>query len=90
MWPVRRYCKQEKSGAGGITGLPCTWEEINTETWHFKLGESQIFFMKARRKWQHSHNPEDKTTYNRLTNRLKEKLKEAQNASFYDYVSNLR
>jgi hypothetical protein len=26
---------------------------------------------KARRKWQHSHNPEDKITYNQLTNRLK-------------------
>jgi translation initiation factor 2B subunit (eIF-2B alpha/beta/delta family) len=24
---------------------------------------------KARGKWQHSHNPEDKTSYNRLTNR---------------------
>jgi hypothetical protein len=44
---------------------------------------------KARRKWQHSHNPEDKTTYNRLTIRFKKKLKEAQNASFYDYVINL-
>jgi hypothetical protein len=32
----------------------------------------------------YSHNPEDKTTYNGLTNRLKKKLKEAQNASFYD------
>jgi hypothetical protein len=44
---------------------------------------------KARRKWQHSHNPEDKTTYNQQTNRLKKKLKEAQNDSFYDYVTNL-
>jgi hypothetical protein len=26
---------------------------------------------KARRKWQHNHNPEDKSTYNHLTNRLK-------------------
>jgi len=31
----------------------------------------------------------DKTLLNRVTNRLKKKLKEAQNTSFYEYVSSL-
>jgi hypothetical protein len=44
---------------------------------------------KACKKWHHSHSPMDKTLFNQLTNRLKKKLKKAQNTSFYEYVSSL-
>jgi hypothetical protein len=43
----------------------------------------------ARKKWQHSHSPIDKSLLNQLTNRLKEMLKEAQNISFREYVTSL-
>jgi hypothetical protein len=44
---------------------------------------------KARAMWHRMHIPTDKTRYNRLTNKLKAKLKEMRNASFTDYIHNL-
>jgi hypothetical protein len=44
---------------------------------------------KARAKWQRSHTPPDKTTYNRLSNNLKSKLKALRANSFKNYVSTL-
>jgi hypothetical protein len=44
---------------------------------------------KARTKWQRSHTPSDKTTYNRLSNNLKSKLKSLRATSFENYVSTL-
>jgi hypothetical protein len=43
----------------------------------------------ARKKWLHSHSPTDETLLNQLTNRLKKKLKEAQNISICEYVTSL-
>ena len=37
----------------------------------------------ARRKWHRSHSPLDKTLFNQLSTRLKKKLKEAQNTTFF-------
>jgi hypothetical protein len=44
---------------------------------------------KARALWQRTHFPPNKTRYNRLTNKLKAKLKEMREASFMDYIHNL-
>jgi len=44
----------------------------------------------VRKKWHRSHSQLDKTLFNQLSNRLKKKLKEAQNTSFFfNYVSSL-
>ena len=43
----------------------------------------------GRKKWHRSHSPLDKTLFNQLSNRLKKKLKEAHNTSFFNYVSSL-
>ena len=55
----------------------------------FEIKKLIIEKRKARKKWQCSHSPKDKTLFNQLTNRLKKTLKEAQNTSFYEYVSSL-
>ena len=44
---------------------------------------------KARAKWQRSHAPSDKMTYNRLSNNLKSKLRAMRTNSFENYVSTL-
>jgi hypothetical protein len=44
---------------------------------------------KARAKWQRRHTPSDKTTYNRLSNNLKSKLKALRANSFKNCVSTL-
>jgi hypothetical protein len=41
---------------------------------------------KARAMWHRTHIPTDKTRYNKLTNKLKAKLKEMRDASFTDYI----
>jgi len=43
----------------------------------------------ARAKWQRSHAPTDKRTYNRLSNNLKSKLRAMRANSFENYVSTL-
>lgn len=44
---------------------------------------------KARAKWHRSHTPDDKNTYNRLSNTLKQKLKQMRDDSFSQYITNL-
>ena len=44
---------------------------------------------KARAKWQRSHTPSDKTTFNRLNNILKSQLKVMRTTSLTNYVSTL-
>lgn len=44
---------------------------------------------RARAKWQRSHTPTDKCSYNQITRRLKNKLKEVRNEQFEQYVSKL-
>lgn len=44
---------------------------------------------KARAKWQRSRNPIDKNTFNRLTNQLKNKLKQNKEETYQHYLSNL-
>jgi hypothetical protein len=55
----------------------------------FEIKKLVIEKRKARKRWHRSHSPMDKTLFNQLTNKLKKKLKEAQNASFHAYVSSL-
>ena len=43
----------------------------------------------VRKKWHRSHSPLDKTLFNQLSTRLKKKLKETQNTSFFNVVSSL-
>jgi hypothetical protein len=43
--------------SGGLTGLPCSWGEINTGTWPSGLGQSQIEIIK--------YSPESRGTQNR-------------------------
>jgi hypothetical protein len=44
---------------------------------------------RARTKWQRSHTPSDKTTFNRLSSILKSQLKVMRTNSFKNYVSTL-
>ena len=44
---------------------------------------------KARNTWHRTHAPADKTKYNQLSNKLKNKLKEMREATLEDYVTNL-
>lgn len=44
---------------------------------------------RARARWQYSHNPLDKTIFNRLANQLKSKIRDAKNESFQNYINNL-
>jgi hypothetical protein len=44
---------------------------------------------KVRTKWQRSHAPSDKMTYNRLSNNLKSKLRAMRTNSFENYASTL-
>lgn len=44
---------------------------------------------KARAKWQRTHNPNDKTIYNRLGNTLKQKLRQTRDENYSKYITNL-
>lgn len=60
-----------------------------TSTISRDIKELIIAKRQARLRWHRSHFPADKTTYNRLTNQLKSKLKATQDKSFQDYIHNL-
>ena len=43
----------------------------------------------ARRKWQQSRYPDDKTKFNRLSNQLKKRIREIKNESINRFLNNL-
>jgi hypothetical protein len=44
---------------------------------------------KARARWHQTHSPVDKNTFNRISNRLKAKLKEDRDSSIQEYINRL-
>lgn len=55
----------------------------------FEVKKLLVEKRKARRRWQNSHHPADKTIYNNLNNKLRSKLKQINNDNFANYITNL-
>ena len=79
----------------GIDELTTILQEAARQATHSPRTNNVTFDIKniilkkrnARKKWHRSHSRLDKTLFNQLSTRLKKKLKEAQNTSFFNYVS---
>ena len=78
-----------QEAARQATPSPSTPSKARGNNISFDIKNLIIQKRKARKKWHRSHSPLDKTLYTQLSNRLTKKLKDAQNTSFFTYVSSL-
>ena len=69
---------------------PCRNPQRPTNTIHSKIKKLVAVKRKARSNWQKTRTPDSRHIYNQASNKLKQALHDMKNASFTEYISNLK
>jgi len=69
---------------------PCRNPQRPTNTIPSNIKKLVAVKRKARSNWQKTHTPESRHIYNQASNKLKQALHDMKNASFTEYISNLK